>query len=238
LSFKTQKLKNLAMKRINIFNQVHKGLRVALYETATSLQQADFTSETESDEALAQVKEVIMLFNEQARKEDQFILPVLFQFEPSVVDASKQEHIISVALSGNLNAAINRFEGLLKAADRVTAGKRINIDFVEFMVFNLQHMSKEEDVLNKLLWRYYSDAEIQQIQQQIAESTEPWHQDFFAKWMLRGLNVAEAAAWLHSVERTAPEVVYRTLFRKASQELSKSRFRKLAEYLTETAVLN
>jgi hemerythrin-like domain-containing protein len=211
---------------------------VALYETATSLQQADFTSEAESDETLTRLKEVIMLFNEHARKEDQFLFPALFQFEPSAVDAFKQEHIIGVALSGNLHSAINRLEGLLKAADRVTAGKRINIDFVEFMVFNLQHMSKEEDVLNKLLWRYYSDAEIQQIQQQIAESTEPWHQDFFAKWMLRGLNVAEAAAWLHSVERTAPEVVYRTLFRKASQELSKSRFRKLAEYLTETAVLN
>jgi hemerythrin-like domain-containing protein len=226
------------MKRFNIFNQVHKGLRVALYETATGLQQADFTSEAESEEALTQAKEVIMLFNEHARKEDQFIFPALFQFEPSVVDAFKQEHIIGVALSGNINAAINHFEGLLKAIDRVAAGKRINNDFVEFMVFNLQHMSKEEDVLNKLLWRYYSDVEIQQIQQQISESTAPWHQDFFDKWMLRGLNVAEAATWLHSVERTAPEVVYRTLFNKASQQLPKSRFRKLAESLTETAILN
>jgi hemerythrin-like domain-containing protein len=226
------------MKRINIFYQVHKGLRVALYETATSLQQADFTSEAESDETLTRLKEVIMLFNEHARKEDQFLFPALFQFEPSAVDAFKQEHIIGVALSGNLHSAINRLEGLLKAADRVTAGKRINIDFVEFMVFNLQHLSKEEDALNKLLWRYYSDKEIRKIQQQIEESTEPWHQDFFNKWMLRGLNVAEAATWLHFVERTAPEAVYRTLLNKASQELSKARFRKLAEFLSETVVLN
>lgn len=226
------------MKRINIFNQIHKGLRVALYQTATRLQQADFTSETESEEALGQIQEVVLLFNEHAHKEDQYILPALVEFEPSVVDVFKQEHIIAAALSGSLTSAVQAFNRLLKAGDRVAAGHQVAIDFVDYVTFNLQHMAKEEAVLNKLLWRFYNAAELLHLQQQMVENTEPWFQDLFAKWMLRGINLTEAASWLHAVERTAPQVVYRTLYTKASQELSRTRFQKLTESLTETALLN
>lgn len=226
------------MQRVNIFNQVHKGLRAALYDTAISLQQADFTSEAEAEEVLSKIKEVVMLFDEHAHKEDTYILPAILQFEPSVVDAFEQEHLTDLALSRQLSTAVNRFETLLKPEDRAEAGKRINIDFVSFLVFNLQHMAKEEDILNRLLWRYCSDAEILQMQQRIIQNTQPWHQDFYSKWMLRGINHAEAVLWLRSVQRTAPEVVYQTLFAKARQELPKPRFEKLVEVLTETAILN
>jgi Hemerythrin HHE cation binding domain len=226
------------MQRINIFNQIHKGLRAALYDTAIALQCADFRAEQEAEEALSKVKEVVMLFDEHARKEDLFILPAIVSFEPSVADAFEQEHVTDAALSNQLNLFIDQFNNLLKAEDRVLAGKRINIAFVAFLVFNLQHMAKEEDVLNQILWRYYSDAEILQIQQRIVQNTTPWHQDFFSTWMLRGINHAEAAVWLRNVERSAPEIVYQTLFTKAKQELPGTRFQKLVEALEGSAALN
>ena len=37
------------MKRYNIFNQVHKGLRALLYETIIKLQQTDFTDTEDAD---------------------------------------------------------------------------------------------------------------------------------------------------------------------------------------------
>lgn len=226
------------MQRINIFNQIHKGLRAALYDTAISLQQADFTMEVEAEESLSKIKEVVMLFDEHAHKEDEFILPVIIQFEPSVADAFEQEHIMDLALSSQLLTSVNEFEKLLKAEDRAAVGKKINIQFVEFLVFNLKHMAKEEDILNQLLWRYYSDVEILQVQQRIVQNTQPWHQDFYSKWMLRGINNSEAAFWLRAVESSAPPVVYQTLFNKAQQELPKARFQKLVEALAESAVLN
>jgi hypothetical protein len=238
IAFNLSNLKIKNMQRINIFNQIHKGLRAALYDTAISLQQADFTSETEAEEALSKIKEVVMLFDEHAHKEDSFVLPAILQFEPSVADAFEQEHVTDLALSSQLNKAVDEFETLLKAEDRAAAGRKINIDFVAFLVFNLQHMAKEEDIINQLLWRYYTDAEILQIQQRIVQSTQPWHQDFYSKWMLRGINNIEAATWLRSVEGSAPPVVYQTLFAKAKRELSRSRFQKLVEALTESAVLN
>ena len=226
------------MQRVNIFNHIHKGLRAALYDAAISLQQADFTVEAEADETLAKVREVVMLFDEHAHKEDHFILPAIVQFEPSVADAFEQEHMTDLVLSNQLVILVNEFESLLKAGDRADAGRKINIQFVDFLVFNLKHMAKEEDLLNQLLWRYYTDAEILQIQQRIVQNTEPWHQDFYSKWMLRGINNSEAAMWLRAVERSAPPVVYQTLFTKAGQELPKERFQKLMDALSENAVLN
>lgn len=226
------------MERFNIFNQIHKGLRAALYDTALQLQQADFTSASESESALEKVREVVMLFDEHAHKEDTFVLPAILQYEPSVVDAFEQEHVADLALARQLSDAVKQLDSLLKAADREAAGRKLNVIFVEFVAFNLKHMAKEEDVINNILWRYYTDGEILQIQNRIVESTEPWHQDFFSKWMLRGINNTEAAAWLMAVQRIAPSIVYQTLFNKARQEYSKKRFQHLVESLQENVVLN
>lgn len=226
------------MQRINIFNQIHKGLRAALYDASISLQQADFTVESEAEAALDKIREVVMLFDEHARKEDHFVLPAIIPFEPSVADAFEQEHQTDLMLSARLNASVASFKGLMKAQDRAEAGEKINTDFVAFMVFNLQHMAKEEDILNQLLWRYYTDAEILQIHHRIVQNVKPWHHDFYNKWMLRGINHAEAVAWLRSVEASAPEIVYQTLFARAEQELSTPRFQKLVESLRESAVFN
>jgi hemerythrin-like domain-containing protein len=231
-------INKLTMERFNIFNQIHKGLRAALYDTALQLQQADFTSASESESALEKVREVVMLFDEHAHKEDTFVLPAILQYEPSVVDAFEQEHVADLALARQLSDAVKQLDSLLKAADREAAGRKLNVIFVEFVAFNLKHMAKEEDVINNILWRYYTDGEILQIQNRIVESTEPWHQDFFSKWMLRGINNTEAAAWLMAVQRIAPSIVYQTLFNKARQEYSKKRFQHLVESLQENVVLN
>jgi hypothetical protein len=226
------------MERFNIFNQIHKGLRAALYDTAIQLQQADFTSASESESALEKVREVVMLFDEHAHKEDKFVLPAILQYEPSVVDSFEQEHVADHALASQLSDAVKHLDSLLKAADREAAGRKLNVIFVEFVAFNLKHMAKEEDVINNILWRYYTDGEILQIQTRIVESTEPWHQDFFSKWMLHGINNKEAAAWLMAVQRTAPPIVYQTLFNKARQEYPKKRFQNLVNSLQESVVLN
>lgn len=226
------------MQRLNIFNQVHKGLRAALYETALLLQQANFTSANESDVAMERIKEVLMLFEEHARKEDFYILKAIVPYEPSVADAFEQEHIEDMELSAELSDAVVAFESLLDNSEREAAGKKINELFAAFIAFNLKHMGKEELVINEILWRYFSDNEILQIQNRIVASTQPWHQDFFSKWMLRGINNSEATSWLLAVERTAPPIVYQTLFNKARQQFTNSRFQQLVESLKQNLVLN
>lgn len=220
------------MQRLNIFNQIHKGLRALLYDTALSLQQTDFTSETESADAFNRIREVVMLFDEHAHKEDHFVFPSIADFEPAVIDIFSREHKKDLALSENLVQAIEAFGPVTDEAARIIAGIRLNTSFVAFMVFNLEHMAKEEDILNKILWQYYSDEDILKIQRKVLSATKPLHAEFYNKWMIRGINNTEAAHWLKSVERSAPDIVFQTLFDKAEKELPRSRFRKVVEHLT------
>lgn len=225
------------MQRINIFNQIHKGLRYALYDTAQYIQKADFNSESDSEEAISRIKEVLMLFDEHASKEDKFILPAIQSYEPAVTDAFEQEHEKDLQLSADLQHALDSFHYLQSEQEKQEAGKNIDRQFTAFLSFNLEHMAREEKTINEILWRYYDDAYILGIQRTIVQSTQPWHNDFFSKWMLRGCNDAELQGWLRSVQSSAPPLVFVTLFNKAEQELPRHRFQKLMASLSEGAML-
>jgi hypothetical protein len=224
------------MQRVNIFNQIHKGLRAALYETAQFLQQADFSNEKETEEAVSKTKEVLMLFDEHAGKEDRYILPAIQPFEPSIVDSFEQEHEKDLSLSAALNHSLDSLHYLNTDQEKIEAGKNINREFVAFLCFNLEHMAREEDMINKILWRYFDDAYILGIQRTIVESTQPWHNDFFSKWMLRGTNNGEIEGWLKAVRTSAPTVVFNTLYTKAEQELPRQRFHQIKVSLSETTL--
>jgi hypothetical protein len=226
------------MQRYNSFKLIHKGLRAALYETALKLQQTDFIIEEETEEATNNVKEIIMLFHSHASKEDHFVLPAINDYEPSVVAAFEADHEKDHQLMEELNAAINKVVDAQSLDDRAIAGTELNLAFVRFMVFNLEHMAREEDVINKILWRYYTDEEIKAIGKRISDSVEPWLADFFAKWMLRGISNREAVIWLKAIEASAPAIVFQTLINKAEQELPDFRYRKVAQELTEGIMLS
>ena len=221
------------MERYNIFNLVHKGLRASLYQTALQLQKTDFTSEDATEEALNNVKEIIMLFQGHASKEDSYILPAIESYEPSVAASFEAEHEEDERLGEQLNSCLHKLETATGYLEQLVAGKELNEAFVAFMVFNLEHMAKEEDIINKILWRYYNDEELRLLSGKIAASIEPWIQDFYTTWMLRGINDTEASEWLTAIERGLPEIYFQTVLQKAEYEWSKTRFRNLTHNLTE-----
>lgn len=226
------------MQRYNSFKLIHKGLRAALYETALKLQQTDFIVEEETEEATDKVKEIIMLFHSHASKEDHFVLPAINEYEPSVVAAFENDHEKDHKLMEDLNEAISKVQQAPSLEERANAGIELNLAFVRFMVFNLEHMAREEDIINKILWRYYTDEEIKGIVKQISDSVAPWMADFFAKWMLRGVSNREASTWLKAIEADAPAIIFQTLLNKAEQELPELRYRKVAQELTEGILLS
>lgn len=215
------------MERYNSFNVIHKGLRAALYHTALQLQQTDFTEDEQTEEAVNKVKEIVLLFEGHAHKEDTFVLPAINEYEPSVVAAFEGEHVEDEKLGQELNASVEKVLSSSSAVEKIISGRELSEAFVRFMVFNLTHMAKEEDIINKILWRYYSDDEIKQLDGKIVASVEPWMLNLYSTWMLRGISNNEAINWLKGIRQKSPEVVYKTLVQKAEQELPKKRFEKI-----------
>ncbi|QNA45087.1 hemerythrin domain-containing protein [Lacibacter sediminis] len=225
------------MKRYNIFNQVHKGLRALLYETIIKLQQTDFTDAEDADEAVQQVKIILDLFDEHAHTEDTFILPAIVEYEPSVVDAFAQEHVKDLALSNKLNGLLQAFSLTISPDAKREIGAAISNAVFEFMLFNLEHMKKEEDVLNKLLWRYYDDEVLHGITMKIIAHVPADKMPLYNKWMMRGLSNTEIIGWLKQVKNNAPEFVFDSFVDLAVNELAECRWQKIQEQLTEGAML-
>ena len=225
------------MKRYNIFNQVHKGLRALLYETIIKLQQTDFTDAEDAEEAVQQVKIILELFDEHAHTEDTFILPAISEYEPSVVDVFEQEHVKDLALSKNVHGLLQAFSLTVSADAKQEIGAAISKAVFEFTLFNLEHMKKEEDILNKLLWRYFDDAYLHGITMNILENVPADKMPLYNKWMMRGLSNTEIIHWLKQVKNNAPDFVFQSFIGLAIAELPDNRWQKIQEQLTEGAML-
>ncbi|HEX2630917.1 MAG TPA: hemerythrin domain-containing protein [Chitinophagaceae bacterium] len=223
--------------RFNTFNQIHKALRALLYDAALTLQQTSFSNPDEAEDALEKLRIVLDVFDKHAQHEDHFILPAIQQYEPSIADSFEQEHVEDHELAEKLRNLMLLFEKQQDPRKKEETGHAILHAFIAFLSFNLDHMAKEETVLNDRLWRYYSDAEIIALNQKIVASIPPAEMQFTAAWMMKGMNNTEITGWLKVVQKTAPEVVFSMLFSIAEKELPAMRFRRILEDLTEGAMI-
>jgi hypothetical protein len=225
------------MKRYNIFYEVHKGLRVMLYETAIQIQQTDFINHEEAELVMEQIKSGVELFDKHAHSEDRFVFAAIQPYEPAVVDAFEQEHVKDHALGERLSNLLTAFSDTLSDDEKLRNGKLIYQAFIEFLIFNLQHMAKEEDIINKLLWRNYTDEELKGITGNIIANIAPEQMIQFNRWMMRGLSNCEIAGWLKEVKNTAPDFVFQSLMQTASRELNIHRLQLVQESITEGAMV-
>ena len=221
--------------RYNTFYQVHKALRAMLYETATELQRTDFNNEEEVNSVMINITAVVDVFDKHAHNEDRFVFSAVEQYEPSVVDSFEQEHVRDHELSTQLRTLINIYRSLSSDDEKIQLGSALRKAFVDFLAFNLVHMAKEEDIINNLLWRYYSDEEIRAIERQVIASQTPESTAVVWRWMLRGLSNGEIINWLRTIEKNAPQVVFKNLYLIAENELPGHRFRQVISELRRAA---
>jgi Hemerythrin HHE cation binding domain len=224
------------MSRYNIFNQVHKGLRALLYETALQLQQTDFGTE-EAETMVQQLQVLIDLFDRHAHTEDSFILPAVAAGNPAVITAFEEEHKEDHELGLHLRGLLTAFTHAVSSAEKTSIGSTLTQSFIDFMVFNLKHMAKEEDIINKALWKQYTDVELHGLTQQIVASIPPQAMAVYSSCMMHGLNNSEITNWLKEVKNSAPDFVFQSLMCTAEEQISTSRWQQVQEAITEGAML-
>lgn len=225
------------MQRYNMFFPIHRGLRAMLFETAQQLQQTDFTDSEQAAASVAQINEVVEIFEGHASKEDNHVFAAIAAYEPSVVDAFEQEHVEDHKLGEDLQNWLTAFGYAVAPSAKQTIGAELTKSFIEFTVFNLRHMAKEEKVINPLLWRYYSDEELHDITQKILKSLSPAESAKTSRWMVRGLNNSELLGWLKGVKSTAPQPAFDGLLRIVESELETERWSQVQEGLFEDAMV-
>ncbi len=225
------------MNRYNIFYQIHKGLREMLYNTASLLQQTDFTDKDEATTVLNQVEETLFLFDKHAHTEDHFILPAITRHEPSTAALFEEEHIQDHNLGNRMRSLLLIFHSCEIEQEQVIAAGAIRIAFIDFMIFNLQHMAKEETTLNELLWKHYTDDALKNITQQIIAQIPPDTMNQYSTWMIKAQNNTEITNWLKEIKNNAPDFIFNHMIDLAEKVLPAKRWMQVQENMTEGALL-
>lgn len=217
--------------RYNSFNQIHKGLRAQLYDTALKIQQADMSQAESAAPVIEQIEEVLFLFESHAHGEDHYFNEPLEKTNPEVATLFEKEHVEDHRLANVLSSLIASYKEAATAETRTEKGKHLFYAFNEFIAFNLYHMNKEEIELNAALWNRYSDSEIRSIEQTLVQNIPPQKMMKYAKWMIRGINNNEIIHWLEEVRAFAPAPVFEMLITIAETELPAERYQSITDAL-------
>jgi len=149
--------------RHNIFYTAHRPLKLALISTCISLDQQHANENTNSADVIKKISEVLYIFKEQIRNESTYILPIIFDYEPSIWNMYTAQHHKGMNQLRDLEDLISAFK---KAEDEQKAAmiSLISGAYNEFMLFNFHHMDDEEEVINEILWRYYKDTYLLEVE--------------------------------------------------------------------------
>ncbi len=210
------------MQRYNSFAFIHKALRAMLYDTALCLQNTYFADPVEARIALRKVKDVVHTFEDHASHEDAFYLPAVGRFEPDTVAEFGKEHDQDIALGNSLMHLVRMYSGAEATPDREMVGSALTKAFIEFLVFNLKHMAKEEILLNQCLWKHYTDEEWVEIHGRLLSSLSEDERLVSSKWMFRGLNKIENTGMLEKIRVTAPGFIFNAYVELAGAEMPNS----------------
>ncbi len=225
------------MQRYNIFNQLHKGLQALLFDTAIMLQQTAFCNAAEGKYAIEKLDMLLHLFSEHALLEDRHLLPALRAFDEAAIGSLEKDHQSYRLAAAQLKGLMQAYEHAVSSGERLDVGKIITGVFREFLISTLKHTSREEEVLNCILWNRFSDSEIFAIEQKILSHIPQEELTVYSQWMIRGMNNHEIIAWLKTIEKTAVGPVFQLLFAMAENELSAIRWQKIQEGLMEGALV-
>ena len=210
--------------RYNMFNLIHKGLRAMCYQTAIKLQQADFSDKKSATEVILQLETLLDYFTSHAHHEDHLILPAVSAFAPALADIFENEHIKDEQIGQQVADAIVSWKTATTSTEQVQAGKQICYCFYDFVAFNLEHMNKEERLLNVALWDNYSDQELLVIQQKLLGTIPPAELMEQGRWIARGINADEAVAWAAGIKKTALPAVQDQFFKVLKEEIHPTQY--------------
>ncbi|WP_256010424.1 hypothetical protein [Desertivirga xinjiangensis] len=205
-------------QRYNTFYYSHKGLRGMLFHTGIAIQKIDFSSRHETNKFLIKLTEVLELVERHSFHEDQYIFPHLTKYDEHLMLELENDHLHGQRLSETLIKLINDVRIAEDVHIRQKLGMQIFLDFNRFIAFHLQHMEKEEEKVNVLLWENFSNQEIVDMKGAIVGPDHSPKLLTEITWILRSVSVREKSHWLEGMSTRVSEKTLNT-FRDLAEKL-------------------
>ncbi|NEX59620.1 hemerythrin domain-containing protein [Noviherbaspirillum galbum] len=223
-------------QRVDIYRRIHKALRLCMTTTLTRLGAADPADDAAMTECVAQVRELLHMFQGHLEKENTYVHPAMEARVPASSARIADEHVHHEAEIHQLHQLAMDVE-LAPASSRAAEAHALYRVLAAFVGDNLVHMQFEETAHNAALQDAYTDGELIAIEQSIVNSLSPAEKAHHMRWMLPALNAAERLELLIGVRDNAPPPVLEGMLSIARAHLTGGEYDVLLEGLGQPARL-
>lgn len=177
--------------RHDLFSTVHKGLRHALFQTASRVARTDFDDPRERAAATQEVTSCLALLREHAEHEDRFIFPALLRADRELFASLEVDHTRLEQAAIDVESLLPR---LAAADDRAAFGAELQRRCHALVAEHLQHMAREEREVNAALWASYDDDELRAIHGQIIAAVPPEQRQTWQTLLFAAISAPERRA--------------------------------------------
>lgn len=204
--------------RIDLFSNVHKGLRAALFETATLVSRTDFASVDDAAVAASRCATTLRFLDEHTGHEDAVVMPELQALSPELHVSLQSDHARTTGLERELAQLVDRL-ARASVAERVSLGRRIHDRVWTLAAEHVHHMQREERDAMRMLWAHRSDDELRAMQGRILARIAPPRTADWLALMLPAMSVSERAAVIGGLRASLPAEVLGALLAPARAAL-------------------
>ena len=202
-------------QRYNIFKRTHKGLRSMLFDAGARIQQTDFSKSKQAIAAMDAIKQSTRSFLYHLSKEDNMVYHSVVLHAPYIVAMIEQTNIKDEALARSITSMIDQYKDLNTKKEIIAFGHQLQAAFFEFTAAVLQHMNKEETVINELLWSNYTDRELIGMEVKMMKQATSSDCTWYTGKILKELSNREILVWVDSIKDHATPFMLKKLISTA-----------------------
>jgi hemerythrin-like domain-containing protein len=202
-------------QRYNIFRGTHKGLRSMLFDAGAKLQQTDFTKSKQASAAVDAIKQSTRSFLYHISKEDKIIYHSVVLYAPYIVAMIEQTNLKDQVLAESIDKIIDEQRDQDTKKEMIDFGHQLQAAFFEFTAAVLQHMNKEETVINEILWSNYSDRQLVGMEVEMMKQATSSDCSWYTGKILKELSNREILMWVDIIKEHASPFMLKKLISTA-----------------------
>ncbi len=200
--------------RWDLYREIHKALRFALFGVTVMAGATDPTDQSSLDRLVKEWVDVSMVLEGHHSHEDRFCDPLIQLHAADLRDELERAHQASNATIADLTKLIDGLAGRKGAAGVPLA--HVYRELSDFVVTYMGHLRFEEEQVMPALSAALSDEELAEVTTAIRMSVPPPEMCVFIRYMAPSMNPQERVEMLTGM-RAAPEEVFE-LFRSATED--------------------
>jgi hypothetical protein len=203
---------------VDLYGEVHKGLRRELFGLTAALGSATADNAAEVARLRATFDGLSVMLEAHAGHEERWVHPLIAECAPAILADLEHEHAAHEHRLAGVAAAFDRLQAA-NDGQSWPAAQELYRRFSEFVGHYLVHMTREEDEAMAALHEHYSDQELMEVHARLRAYIPPEDMMRFLGIMLPAMNRDERSKMLGAMRAEAPAEAFAGVCALASDVL-------------------